>query len=116
MKHLINRSEKVELGSEEHLLRVFVELGARWVDKSDSGENSSVQAYVEANFVAEYKMKNDLGQECIDEFALRNVSYHIWPYWRELLMSQCVRMHLPKLVLPALQLAHNRHMPSREKQ
>ena len=65
---------------------------------------------IEAEFIAEYQMTDTtLEQSCIDEFSLKNVSYHIWPYWRELLGNQCARMYLPKLILPTVQLAHNRH-------
>ena len=62
---------------------------------------------IEAEFVAEYAMGEQLEKDCLDEFALRNASYHVWPYWRELLMSQCTRMHLPRLVMPTTQVAQN---------
>lgn len=58
--------------------------------------------------VAEYRMSEDPGKESLKEFALRNASYHIWPYWREYLMGQCLRMNLPKVILPAVQFAQNR--------
>jgi hypothetical protein len=52
-------------------------------------------------------MSAKLKKDCLNEFALRNASYHVWPYWRELLMSQCARMHLPRLVMPTMQVAQN---------
>ncbi len=109
LKHHVKQSMVVELDGQERMLHVFVDLGARWVDESSQDEASSIKALIEAEFIAEYAMKEMLTQACIDEFSLKNVSYHIWPYWRELLSSQCDRMHLPRAVLPMVQLAQNRH-------
>jgi hypothetical protein len=64
-----------------------------------------VRAVISGLMVAEYDMREDPGEDALKEFALRNASYHVWPYWRELLASQCQRMNLPKLVLPAVQFA-----------
>lgn len=108
IKHHVKEAFVVKLEDEVHLLRVYVDLGARWVDESIEVEADSILALVEAEFVAEYSMKEMLEKACIDEFSLKNVSYHVWPYWREFLSSQCERMHLPKVMLPAVQLAHNR--------
>ncbi|WP_237045276.1 hypothetical protein [Aquipseudomonas alcaligenes] len=106
--HFVRRSEVVQLDSQESLLfRVFILLGTRWVDPRVSSEEHSTQAMIEAEFVAEYAMSEQLEKDCLDEFALRNASYHVWPYWRELLMSQCTRMHLPRLVMPTTQVAQN---------
>jgi len=107
--HLVKQANVVELNDENRLLRVFVRLGARWVDPEEENEELSIRAVIEAEFIAEYQMTDTLEQACIDEFSLKNVSYHIWPYWRELLSSQCARMHLPRLILPTVQLAQNRH-------
>lgn len=110
--HLVKQSNVVELDDESCLLRVYVRLGARWVDPEEKDEEASVRAVIEAEFIAEYQMKEELEPACINEFALKNVSYHLWPYWRELLSSQCVRMHLPKLMLRTVQFAQNRDQQS----
>lgn len=107
--HLVKQSNVVELDDGIRLLRVFIRLGARWIDPKEQSEDLSVKAVIEAEFIAEYQMLETVEQACIDEFCLKNVSYHVWPYWRELLSSQCVRMHLPRLILPAMQLADNHH-------
>lgn len=119
-KHIVKQSEVVELDNEaveldkkQLLLRVFIDFGVRWVDASIEDEAQSVRAMIEAEFVSEYVIKEGLDQICIDEYARKNSSYHVWPYWREFLMNQCNRMHLPRLVLPAIQLAHNRHQPDK---
>ena len=109
--HVVKTANVVELSDEgkTQLLRVFLRLGARWADPDEDNEELSVRALIEAEFVVEYEITRELEQASIDEFCLRNVSYHVWPYWRELLNSQCTRMHLPALTLPTMQLAHNRH-------
>lgn len=107
-RHFVKQSNVVELDGERCLLRVFVELGARWIDEKPVGEEPPVKAYIEAEFVSEYAMSEKLDRASIDAFSLHNASYHVWPYWRELLTSQCTRMHLPRVVLPTVQLAQNR--------
>ncbi len=107
--HLVKQVTVAALDDESHLLRVFVRLGVRWIDPEEESKALSVRAVIEAEFIAEYQMTTTLEQDCIDEFCLKNASYHIWPYWRELLGNQCARMHLPRLILPAVQLAHNGH-------
>ncbi|NKC13645.1 MAG: preprotein translocase subunit SecB [Gammaproteobacteria bacterium] len=107
--HLVKQANVIEFDDQNRLLRVFVRLGARWVDQSEKSEELSVKALIEAEFTAEYEMTELLEEASIDEFCLKNVSYHVWPYWRELLSNQCARMHLPRLVLPTVQFAQNRH-------
>lgn len=108
-KHGVTQSHLAKVDENQWLVRVFIEVGVRLVDPEIEQEYESVRAFIEAEFVAEYTVSEDLNQECINEYALKNASYHVWPYWREFLMSQCTRMYLPRLVLPAVQLAHNRH-------
>lgn len=107
-RHFVKQSALVEAENAQRLLRVFVDLGARWVEEKAENEEPTVKAFIEAEFVVEYLMPEPLDQASVDEFSLINVSYHVWPYWRELLNSQCTRMHLPRVVLPAAQLAQNR--------
>lgn len=107
--HLIKQANVVEIDETVCLVQAFIRVGVRWIDPEEKNEDISVRAFIEAEFIAEYEMGDKLDQACIDEFCLKNASYHVWPYWRELLSNQCVRMHLPKLILPTVQLAQNRH-------
>lgn len=111
-RHHVKKSNTVEVNDQLRVLRVFVNLGARWIEESTEGEDVTVKAFIEAEFVAEYTMSEDLERVAVDAFSLQNVSYHVWPYWRELLHNQCSRMHLPQAVLPAVQLAQNRESSS----
>ncbi|AEG01193.1 hypothetical protein [Methylomonas methanica] len=109
-KHTVRQTQLAMVDENQWLVRVFIELGIRLVDPNIEEEDKSVRAFIEAEFVAEYTIDEQLEQSCIDEYALKNASYHVWPYWREFLMSQCSRMHLPRLVLPTVQFAQNRHV------
>lgn len=109
-KHIVTRSSILELDDGNrtiNLFRVFVELGARWVvagGKKNGDEDLEVKAYIEGTMVAEYLMLDDPGPETLNQFAMKNASFHIWPYWREYLTSQSVRMNLP---MPTVQFASN---------
>ena len=102
-KHFVRNYEQIgEVNTENHLFRVYLDMGARWVDESFP-EEEGVKAIVEAGFVAEYSIITSLEKESLDEFASLNASYNVWPYWRELLASQCDRMRLPRVMLPTVQ-------------
>jgi len=105
-KHMVTKSEVVQSDNEEKLFRVFVDVGIKWAIENEEKELNP-QVFIEAEFVAEYAVNGDLEDECFNEFALRNVSYHVWPYWRELLTSQSDRMRLPRMMLPMTQIAQN---------
>lgn len=108
--HLVRRSEVLETkdDTERFILRVILGFGVRWIREAGSEEGSpEVRALIEADYAAEYLMDERLDQETIDVFALRNASYHVWPYWREYLMSQCERLRMPRLILPIRQFPDN---------
>lgn len=118
LKHVVTYDqvlESVQGDENQRLFQVFIDLGARWVEPSTVGGEGEkqveaepiVRAQIEATLVAEYEMKDDPGQEARDAFASKNASYHVWPYWREYLSSQCLRMGLSKVVVPAVQFPFN---------
>lgn len=117
------RSETVEVeddGNPRHLFRVFVRLGIRWVHDlgeaatntgQESPDNVDVLAVVEATFVAEYEVIKELQQPALDEFAMHNAPWHIWPYWREYVANQCARLNIPKATMPMQCLAPRQDPP-----
>jgi hypothetical protein len=118
LKHVVTRSQVMEVegdGQSQRLFRVFVDLGARWIEAPPESVTKAqvnqpeppVKALIEATMIAEYELTEELNKEALDVFALKNASYHVWPYWREFLSSQCQRMGLPKAVVPAVQFAKN---------
>lgn len=112
LQHVVTHSSVLELEQEGEsaikLFRVFIRFGTRWLSPAgtaETPEEDRVRAVIEGTMVAEYEMKSDPGADALKEFALRNASYHVWPYWREYLATQCLRMNLPKVMLPAVQFA-----------
>lgn len=113
-RHVVERSQLLEFSEDsQNLFRVYIELGLRWMyekeekDGTEKAFESNSAAAIEATYVVEYKLSAQVDQEALGEFALNNASYHVWPYWREYLMNQCVRMNLPKVPLPMKQVANN---------
>jgi hypothetical protein len=128
-QHIVTESSvlEVEDGGDvpARLFRVFIRFGARLVAPNgsdeatpeapdadrespvdrDSVDPSRVRALIACMMVAEYDMVGEPSEASLKAFALRNASFHAWPYWREFLASQCVRMNLPRVVLPAVQFA-----------
>lgn len=115
-KHLVRQSVVLEpVGEEElpDLFRVYIELGVRWKSNEDppteeDGEGSNSWSEIGATYVAEYEIQQNLQPDALTMFALHNASYHVWPYFREFVASQCQRMNVPKLVMPMMRLASNR--------
>lgn len=113
------RSEVLEIedgGHSKHrLFRVYVDLGIRWIKRplklrarKHAGKKVAptapvepdVLARIEATFMAEYEMKGPVDQPALDEFALYNAPFNVWPFWREYVSSQANRMNLPKATMP----------------
>jgi hypothetical protein len=117
-KHAVSRATLAEITpastnvepKELYLFRVYLNLGMRIVSEKDKAseelnKNPSILAQIEAVMVAEYHTAEDPGKEALDVFAAGNAGYHVWPFWREYLVSQCERMRLPRVVIPTMQLA-----------
>ncbi|TAL72330.1 MAG: preprotein translocase subunit SecB [Rhodanobacter sp.] len=93
------------------LFRVFVSVGIRWVSpvvatgkrkkKAGAAEPApEVRATIEATFAADYRMKGEVDKTALDEFALYNAPFNVWPFWREYVSTQGNRMGLPRTVMP----------------
>lgn len=116
-KHLVRQSIVLEPVGDEaspDLFRVYIELGVRWKSNGDASNeeddlgNEESWSEIGATYVAEYEIHQDLEPDALTMFALHNASYHVWPYFREFVASQCQRMNFPKLVMPMMRLAANR--------
>lgn len=104
---------------EHKLFQVFVDFGIRWVrrppkprgrkrtvsDTEKAKAEPEVLGVIEATFIAEYEMKQAVEKTALDEFALHNVPWNLWPYWREYVASQSMRLNLPKVAMPLQCLA-----------
>lgn len=99
---------------EHKLFQVFVAFGVRWVRRPTKSRtrkrakgaaepaksDSEVLGMIEATFIAEYEMTKMVEKVALDEFALHNAPWNIWPFWREYVASQSNRMNLPKVTMP----------------
>ncbi|MGF1643241.1 MAG: preprotein translocase subunit SecB [Thiotrichales bacterium] len=113
-KHIVARSEVLTLEGDDGqpigIFRVHIDVGARWIETaSDADARETEKALIETTYVAEYLMTEDPGKAGLEAFALKNASYHVWPFWREYLMSQATRMNLPKVAVPTMLFASNSH-------
>lgn len=118
-KHHVTKAAIIELkenGADLAVFRVYIDVGVRLLRKSvaKSKKDSALVAQIEASYCVDYRLKDKKlkdDAEALDEFALKNASYHLWPYWREFAMSQALRMNLPKIALP-VRMVNNSLQPS----
>lgn len=108
-KSLVTGSEILEVSNGEPsklIFRVCSELGVRMACKGEFDNDASdpdILAIVEGVMYADYEIVDPSiveDQEALDAFALNNAPYHVWPYWREYVTSQMLRMNMPKFLLP----------------
>lgn len=109
-KHLISRTEQIDFEDDEgqtvRVIRFHADFGTRLMLPSEG--DLEQKALIEATFVAEYEVTDvGLSEEAIKEFAIRNVMFNVWPYWREYLTSTCSRMQLPKIQVPFFKKPQN---------
>lgn len=105
-KHQVIQSNVLEVSMDDGpqaLFRVYIDVGIRLFYEEEGKENHECDVQLEASYCLDYRITDQAlraDQEALDEFALRNASYHLWPFWREYVMSQCSRMNVPKIPLP----------------
>jgi len=105
LKHHVIESNLIEIKDSDQpfdIFRVYIDVGARLVFSDDKREEHPI-GQIEAAYRVDYRVTDPALIEdkvALDAFALKNASYHLWPYWREYVMSQSLRMNLPKIALP----------------
>jgi len=133
-RHIVEKSEMLVADdgvSAKRYFRVHILLGYRWgVDQAagddvqtDTGDPTDQQkadrfhelGRIEGKYITEYEITEELPQDCLDTFALKNASFHVWPFWREFVASSCMRLNAPKQILPTIQLAQNQCDPDAAK-
>ena len=98
LKHKVIRSSILEsTDHKQHLLRVLLGYGVKWVSKEEPQDELAI---IEAEYIAEYRLKQRISDTAIDEFCLKNVGHNVWPYWREFVATTTQRLNLPTLTLP----------------
>ena len=98
LKHKVIQSSLLEsTDHSQHLLRVSLSYGVKWVAEEDASKELAI---IEADYMAEYKLKKVISDEAVDAFCLKNTGHNVWPYWRELVSTTTQRLGLPNLTLP----------------
>ncbi len=92
-------STGVDDNPEQRLLQVRVSLGTRVVPKTTEGEPVPLFV-IEADYLVEYELNEDLPEEAIRAFAEFNVIHNVWPFWREHVFNIVGRGRLPRLEVP----------------
>ncbi len=70
-------------------------IGTRLIEakaKEKNNEETNNVFELKAIFEARYQSKVDVSDASLKEFGIHNVGFHVWPYWRELVQSTCLRM------------------------
>ena len=115
-RHNIKGYYTLQLAKDKSIIQISIDLAMRLVRPNpDTPDEPVVCALIEADYIAEYAMATPLKEDSLNEFAMKNASYHVWPFWRELLASQCTRMQLPKIMLPLHQFATNSELALKAK-
>lgn len=89
-----------ENGAEKsRLLQIRVSLGTRAVQKMDQRE-PVVLFEIEAEYLVEYLMTEDVPDDAIKAFAEFNAIHNVWPFWRQHVFDLVDRGRLPRLTIP----------------
>lgn len=73
--------------------------GLKQIPKDADPDSDSVLE-IKATYVVTYHSENQVEEKCLKAFALDNVGYHVWPYWREFVGSCCNRFGVPVITVP----------------
>src|SRR5262249_25353872 len=70
--------------------------------QSEDGTPGQPVVSIEAIFVLVYTCHDldRIPRENLDAFANTNALFHVWPYWRELVMTTTARMRIEPIVIP----------------
>lgn len=96
---ITDRSENEEAGKD---LVVMVSFGIRLAGPPPDNENEERPIYfiIEASFLVEYTMTNDIPEDAIKVFAQQNSVHNVWPFWRQHVFDIVQRGGLPHVDVP----------------
>ncbi|NOX67158.1 MAG: hypothetical protein GXO85_15510 [Chlorobi bacterium] len=77
------------------------DVGVRLIRAEDEkNDKASPLVEIKAIFSAVYISEIQLTENQIEAFSENNVGYHVWPYWRELMQSSCMRLAIVPIEAP----------------
>lgn len=88
------------LESDEKIVRAKILFGLRFCLENEDKKN--ILGQVEAEFIAEYKVKHPISDEAMNEFMKFNVAHNVWPFWREFAFRTTNDTKLPKPIIPLM--------------
>jgi preprotein translocase subunit SecB len=93
------------------IFQAVVELGIRVVaaDSEDANASESVYAQIEATFMAEYSLTDDIPEDALQAFAELNGVHNVWPFWRQHVFDIVQRAGLPHIDVPLFAGNHVDH-------
>jgi hypothetical protein len=80
------------------LLQVIVALGIRITGMKEN--NRPIYFEIEADFLVEYDVKDDISDAAIKAFAEFNSVHNVWPFWRQHVFDTVSRGRLPHIEIP----------------
>lgn len=92
------RGETSEAGNVQQHLQVVVELGLRVVKNTDP--DATVYFEIEADFLAEYEVRNEIAEDAVRVFSELNSVHNVWPFWRQHVFDVVQRGRLPHVEVP----------------
>ena len=99
--HYNKSTIEIEDGEQENL-EVLVLFGIRVVppDTDDEAEDPPFSFLIEAEYIVEYQIIDELSEDAIKAFAEFNAVHNAWPFWRQHVYDIVQKAHLPKLDVP----------------
>ncbi|WP_285164368.1 hypothetical protein [Shewanella goraebulensis] len=94
------------------MLQVKITFGVRYIlenrsnspqeEEKDAGStiDKEEMAKIEATYLLEYAIKNDIKSEAIQEFCEFNAVHNCWSFWREHVFSTCQKAQIPIFSIP----------------
>jgi len=85
-----------------YVLADLVVAKAGSVPENDEMKIEDRLANINLIFAADYRCKAERpSDEALSAF-IHNVVFHVWPYWREAVHSECARLRLPAVTIPMM--------------
>ena len=82
------------------LLLIKVELGVRLVDSVDDIDETKVFVEIEADYIVQYRLLDELDETALSCFADYNAVHNVWPFWRQHVFDLVQRSRLPHINIP----------------
>jgi preprotein translocase subunit SecB len=83
------------------VLQFRISLGTQVVESEPAKEDEPrIFLRIEASYIVEYEMAQDLAKEALSAFANFNAVHNVWPFWRQHVFDVVQRGKLPPLQVP----------------